>query len=48
MDKLDALLEQAKELMEDYEAGVITAKERIFKLEVLLFRAFTAGKEEPK
>lgn len=48
MDKLDALLEQAKELMEDYEAGCFTVKERNLKLEVLLFRAFTAGKEEPK
>jgi len=48
MDKLDELLAQARELMEDYDCGVITAKERVFKLEVLLFRAFTAGKEEVK
>ena len=48
MDKLDALLEQAKELMADYEAGMVTERERLFKLEALLFRAFTAGKEESK
>lgn len=46
MDKLDELLEQARELMLDYEAGVITRKEREYKLEVLLFRAYTEGKKE--
>ena len=48
MDKLDELLDRAKAALDDYESGMLTKLQLNFKLEVLLFKAWQAGKKEAK